>query len=55
MNLMRIIPIAALAMSIVLVIIFFRQVLGPLSIVIAAITALAVMGVLGWFVIDYTH
>lgn len=55
MNLMKIIPISALVMIVVLVLIFFRQVLGPLSIAIAAITALAVMCVLGWFVIDYTH
>jgi hypothetical protein len=55
MNLMKIMPVAALAMSVGLVIIFFRQALGPLSTLIAAITALSIMGILGWFVIDYTH
>jgi hypothetical protein len=55
MDLMKVMPISAVAMIVVLVLIFFRQVLGPLSIAIAAITALAVMCLLGWFVIDYSH
>jgi hypothetical protein len=55
MNLMKIMPVAALAMIIGIVIIFFRQALGPLSTLIAAGVALAIMAILGWFVIDYTH
>lgn len=55
MNLMKIMPVAALAMIIGLAIIFFRQALGPLSTLITAIIALAIMSFLGWFVIDYTH
>ncbi len=55
MNLMKVMPIVALAMITGLLIIFFRQVLGPLSTLITAIIALAIMIILGWFVIDYTH
>jgi len=54
-NLMRVMPVIALAMAIGPVIIFYRQALGPLSTLIASITALAIIGVLGWFVIDYAH
>ena len=55
MNLMKIMPVAALAMITGLMIIFFHQALGPLSTLITAITALSIMGILGWFVIDYTN
>jgi hypothetical protein len=55
MDLMKLMPIVALAMIMGLLLIFFRQALGPLSTLITAISALAIIGVLGWFVIDYTH
>lgn len=55
MNLMKILPVTTVIVLIGTVVFFFREAMGAISPVIGAVAALAIVGFLGWFVIDYTH
>jgi hypothetical protein len=55
MNLIRLMHISTVLMLLGIVAFFFRSSIGIMNSLITGIVALAFIGFLGWFVIDYAH
>jgi len=54
MNLIELIPMAAILMMAIITFLVFHQTLGSVMTMMGKIVSLAVISFLGWFIIDYT-